>query len=377
MRLTLLLIVMVLNYSVNAEKNNYGLSKEKVNQSEINWLLDRQNIQEFRGGTTDGLDPDIDLNTSDYFQKLQSATNKKDKDRIAILAMAGDHKANFEFTEIFGSNPNYKLDNPYKSWGTETIIVIQNSENFISLQHILVMFMKDENGKINGPYIQKHWRQDWSYEDRKILEFQGENVWNVKKYKNVKNTWSQAVYQVDDSPRYESYGAWIHEEGASRWISKMTNRPLPRREHSVRNDYDLLKGVNKISILPWGWVMEENNDKIKTSNKYIGTEYGLARYQKVVNYDFTPAFKYWQSSKGYWDLVRDRWDRIISYDASFCMKKHHNDKPLFNYHFSQAEKYTKEKDILKAKRDVDQTINNFIINDCDGNKAEAKIKPKY
>ena len=62
MRLTLLLIVMVLNYSVNAEKNNYGLSEEKVNQSEINWLLDRQNIQEFRGGTTDGLDPDIDLN---------------------------------------------------------------------------------------------------------------------------------------------------------------------------------------------------------------------------------------------------------------------------------------------------------------------------
>ena len=71
MRLTLLLIVMVLNYSANAEKNNYGLSKEKVNQSEINWLLDRHNIQEFRGGTTDGLDPDIDLNTSDYFQKLQ------------------------------------------------------------------------------------------------------------------------------------------------------------------------------------------------------------------------------------------------------------------------------------------------------------------
>ena len=123
-------------------------------------------------------------------------------------------------------------------------------------------------------------------------------------------------------------------------------------------------GVNKISVLPWGWVMEENNDKIKTPNNYIGTEYGLARYQKVVNYDFTPALKYWQSSKGYWNLVRDKWDRIISYDASFCMKKHYKDKPLFNYHFSQAEKYKKEKDILKAKRDVDQTINNFIINNC-------------
>ena len=364
MRLTLLLIVMVLNYSVNAEKNNYGLSEEKVNQSEINWLLDRQNIQEFRGGTTDGLDPDIDLNTSDYFQKLQSATNKKDKDRIAILAMAGDYKANFEFTEIFCSNPNYKLDNPYKSWGTETIIVIQNSENFISLQHILVMFMKDENGKINGPYIQKHWRQDWSYEDRKILEFQGENVWNVKKYKNVKNTWSQAVYQVDDSPRYESYGAWVHEEGASRWISKMTNRPLPRREHSVRNDYDLLKGVNKISILPWGWVMEENNDKIKTPKKYLGTEYGVARYQKIKDYNFSSAFEYWEATKNYWQIVRDSWNKILLSKNRFCLKKTYENSPLFMFHFIQAEKYKETKDLISAKRDVNSTINNFIDYSC-------------
>ena len=124
MRLTLLLFFMVLNYSVNAEKNNYGSSKEKVNQSKIKWLLDRHNVQESRGGTTDGLEPDIDIKISDHFLKLQSSTNTKDKDRLAILAMAGDYKANFEFTEIFGSNPNYKLDNPYKSWGTETIIVI-------------------------------------------------------------------------------------------------------------------------------------------------------------------------------------------------------------------------------------------------------------
>ena len=329
MRLILLLFFMVLNISASAEKNNYGSSKEKINQSEIKWLLDRHNIQKSRGGTTDGLEPEIDIKTSDYFLKLQSATNTKDKDRLAILAMAGDHKANFEFTEIFGSDPNYKLDNPYKSWGTETIIVIHNSENFISLQHILVMFMKDKNGKINGPYVQKHWRQDWSYEDRKILEFQGKNEWNVEKHKNIKNTWSQAVYQVDDSPRYESYGIWFHEEGVSRWVSKTTNRPLPRREHSVRDDYNLLKGVNKISVLPWGWVMEENNDKIKTPIKYVGTEYGLARYQKIKNYDFNAAHKYWLETKGYWKIVRDSWSDIINKQKVFCMKKSYEETPLF------------------------------------------------
>ena len=367
MRLTLLLFFITLNYSVSAEENNYGSSKEKVNQSEIKWLLDRHNVQESRGGTTDGLEPEIDIKTSDYFLKLQSATNTKDKDRLAILAMAGDHKANFEFTEIFGSDANYKLDNPYKSWGTETIIIIQNSENFISLQHILVMFMRDKNGKINGPYIQKHWRQDWSYEDRKILEFQGKNEWNVKKQKDIKNTWSQAVYQVDDSPRYESYGSWIHERGASRWISKTTNRPLPRREHSIRKDYDLIQGINKITILPWGWVMEENNDKISTPKNFIGTEYGLARYQKIKNYDFSAAYKYWNSTKGYWNIVRDKWDRILLSENKFCLKKQHEKNPLFIYHFTQAEEYKADKDVVVAKNKIDETINNFIDYKCASN----------
>jgi hypothetical protein len=234
MKISFFLFLLILNTSVIAETSNYGSSKEKVNQSEINWLLDRHNVQEARGGTTSGLEPEIDKVPSNYFIKLQNSKKQKEKDRFAILAMAGDYKANFEFTEIFGSNPNYSLDNPYKSWGTETIMVIQNSENFISLQHILVMFMKDKDGNIKGPYVQKHWRQDWIYEDKKILEFQGKNEWAVKRHENVKKSWSQAVYQVDDSPRYESYGIWVHEDGVSRWVSKSTKRPLPRREHTVR-----------------------------------------------------------------------------------------------------------------------------------------------
>ena len=224
--------------------------------------------------------------------------------------------------------------------------------------------MKDKNGKINGPYVQKHWRQDWSYEDRKILEFQGKNEWNVEKHKNIKNTWSQAVYQVDDSPRYESYGIWFHEEGVSRWVSKTTNRPLPRREHSVRDDYNLLKGVNKISVLPWGWVMEENNDKIKTPIKYVGTEYGLARYQKIKNYDFNAAHKYWLETKGYWKIVRESWSDIINKQKVFCMKKSYEETPLFMYHFLQAEEFKKSRDIVKAKKDIDETIGNFISYKC-------------
>ena len=76
-----------------------------------------------------------------------------------------------ECFQKFGSENHYKLDKPYQSWGTEMIIVIKDEPNFISLQHIMMMYFKDENGSITGPYIQKHWRQDWEYEDESILNY--------------------------------------------------------------------------------------------------------------------------------------------------------------------------------------------------------------
>ena len=241
MKSLLIFLSIIVFSSAFADNNSYGPVKDKIDQSQLNWILDRHPVQESRGGSTNGLEPEIDTKISKSFDKIHNTFSKKEKDKLAILAMAGEHKANFEFTEIFGSNPNYNLDNPYKSWGTETIIVIENSENFISLQHILAMFTKDKKGVIRGPFVQKHWRQDWTYEDKKILEFQGNNEWVIKDHKNIRGSWSQAVYQVDDSPRYESYGTWVHEKGVSRWISQITKRPLPRREHTIRNDYDLLQ----------------------------------------------------------------------------------------------------------------------------------------
>jgi hypothetical protein len=67
---------------------------------------------------------------------------------------------------------------------------------------------------------------------------------------------------VDDSPRYAARGRWQHAAGVSTWISDETWRPLPRREFSVRKDYDVLVGTNRHTITPTGWVQEENNVKL-------------------------------------------------------------------------------------------------------------------
>ena len=358
--LTSAILVLLLSiHSVKAQKIN-----DKVNQNEINWLLDRYKYQDIRGGTTKGLAVELDKSTSKSFLELQDEhLDKKSKDRLAILSMVGEYRVSFEFIETFGSTNNYKLDNPYQSWGTEMVIVLNDEPNYISLQHIMMMYFKDDEGTITGPYIQKHWRQDWTYEDDKILNYRNNKIWDLTEVEDNENTWSQSVYQVDDSPRYESYGKWLHSEAGSRWISKPTPRPLPRREFSVRDDYSLLSGLNKITVLPWGWIMEELNEKIIFPNKYLGSEFGIARYQRISNYDFSPAQKYWNDTEEYWSIVRGKWREILS-QKKVCLRNEVEGKPMYLYKFNFAEDYKQDPDNKKASRNVDETVNKFTTSDC-------------
>lgn len=351
-------------------EKSYGNDGEikKIPQTEAFWLLDRYQKQKPRGGTTIGVQPKIDKTPKNSFLRIAETSSKKQKDRLAILSMVGEYRATFEFTEVFGGILNYELDRPYQSWGTEIVYPVVEDENFISLQHILVMYIKDKNGETQGPYVQKHWRQDWKFQDTTIMDHPKYKTWtfeNISK-KEAKGTWAQKVFQVDDSPRYESYGKWIHEKGASRWISHTTRRPVPRREHTIRKDYDHLKGINKITILSWGWVMEEINDKIQSPNQYIGTEYGVARYQSIKGYNFKPAYEYWQETATYWKAVAQSWESKFSKKKKICLRKSVEKMPLFMFHFMEAGEYAKAtvKDKKLLLKKPLQTINRFIKN-CD------------
>ena len=356
-----MMLVIILSISLI---NSVQAQDKDVYQNEINWLLDRFKYQEIRGGTTKGLDVELDVNVSEYFKTLQNNNlDKKDKDRLAILSMVGEYRVGFEFLETFGSKNNYKLDKPYQSWGTEMVVIIKDEPNFISLQHIMMMYFKDENGSVTGPYIQKHWRQDWEYEDESILNYKKNKIWEKSKVNKNSNTWSQTVYQVDDSPRYESYGEWVHSKSASRWVSQSTPRPLPRREFSVRDDYDLLLGLNKITIMSWGWVMEEINEKIIIPNNYLGSEYGVARYQRISNYDFKPAHNYWDKTKNYWSIVRDKWSEVLS-KKKVCLLESYEGKPLYLYKFNYADDYKDNQDNEKAYSNVNNIIKNFVDSNC-------------
>ncbi len=330
-----LLIVFLLFYFVNcyAESENYIFG----------WThLNNLNMQSPQGGTSIGPDVDMDKEPNPHWEKLQDTnlTNFK-KDRLAILAMQGEHKINFDFMETIGFYKDFEPQKPYQSWGTEFVTVVKDEKYFISLQHVMVMFYTLEDGSSSEPMVIKHWRQDWKYQDKFLSEYVGNNTWK-KRYIPIsarKGTWSQSVYQADDSPRYQGYGKWRHYKNSSSWASEQTNRPLPRRETTIRNDYDILSGINTHSITPYGWVHEQNNNKVRLDGTILAKEIGLARYQRIRDFDWSAGKDYWNKTKLFWIEVSNFWEKIIRKSDEITVYKEINNEQLWSKLFALSYDY--------------------------------------
>jgi hypothetical protein len=235
--------------------------------------------------------------------------------------MAGEFEVQFRFEETVALRDGYTIVSPKRSGGTELVLVVEDSPKRIVLQHILVMppsAAKSDAAAtavepVPEPIVVKHWRQDWTFEKRSALEFRGDRVWERRglSRRDVRGTWMQEVFEVDESPRYASMGRWVHRGGTSTWTSGETWRPLPRREHTTRSDYDVLTGVNRHIITPGGWVHEQDNVKLdlrrNAAEPMIVKEFGLNRYRRIADHDFEPGRAYWQRTSAFWASVRAAW----------------------------------------------------------------------
>lgn len=321
-------------------------------QFTFSWMFAPDGGMAPRGGTTEGPDVTLDNRPSTAWQALQApGLTDQERDRRAILAMAGEFRTSFEFIETIGFAPGYTPSRPYQSWATEAVYVVADEPGFVSLQHVIVMRIKREDGTFSEPLVMKHWRQDWRYEDRDLHEFVGSSTWQHRRIdaRMARGTWTQAVFQVDDSPRYESYGKWRHDTSASTWESATTWRPLPRREGSVRDDYHVLTGTNRHTIIPTGWTHEQDNLKLaleggvpRAELPYLAREAGLNRYERIVDFDFTAGNDYWQSSGPYWATVRDTWQRVFAEHPQFTLVTQVDGQPLFQRMFAQAAEFVRD-----------------------------------
>ncbi len=241
------------------------------------------------------------------------ASAAPDNDRKAILAMAGKYKVHFHFQETLALQPGYTLGKPMDEDAHEWVVVAKDTPRQIELQHLLVT---------GGEHVVHHWRQIWIYEDTRVNEFKGRNEWKTRELTadQAKGTWTQLVTQVDNSPRYESWGRWTYEGGTARWVSAETWRPLPRREHTKRKDYDVVGCINTHIIAANGWGHEQTNTKLILAPdgvKALVRENGLNTYIKDEAYDFAPAEKFWAGYKEFSNLVADCWQEVMARESAY------------------------------------------------------------
>lgn len=280
------------------------------------------------------------------------AQTKKKKDIKSIKEMCGCFEIRFNFAETFvkTGDENYKPSKNYSSRGLEWAQLITDNKNEISIQHILI------SGSKERPYIIKHWRQDWLYQNTDFYIYNYNNNWNYvkKNKKEVKGQWTQKVFQVDDSPRYEGSGSWVHVDGKSYW-ENTTSAPLPRREYSKRSDYNVMERGNRQEISLTGWVHDQNNKKInrKNGNKDIvlAHEKGHNNYVKVEDSKCESAVKWWVENENKWKNVRNKWEEVYGRNKDLNLKKSVNKTPLYMVLFSEE---------IKEINEINSTIESYI-----------------
>jgi hypothetical protein len=282
--------------------------------------------------------------------------DKKQQDHKSILKMEGCYKVTFDFAETFSPDTGYvKYDN-YSSQATEYVFAIENEPDFISLQHILV---------INDTFIVKHWRQDWLYENQTILMYDKDRTWNNKKISNTdaKGTWTQKVFQVDDSPRYSGYGTWVHVDGKNYWEST-ADAPLPRRELTVRQDYNVTKRHSRMEITENGWNLEQDNEKIyrdkNGEDQLITWEKGHEIFTRG-DYDCQPAIDWWKENHRFWTDVRIVWGETIAANKTMKFERKVDKKLMYEHLFGMGDQYTGNNyDQAKAQKEIQSVIEAYL-----------------
>ncbi len=259
----------------------------------------------------------------------------KEIEKSLIQSLCGSYKVTFKFAETFAPAKDYSYRDRYFSEAQEVAFLLEETEDSLSIQHLL----------FTPRGIIKHWRQDWVYENRDLFKLVKDHEW-VKETiseEQASGTWTQKVSQVDDCPRYDGYGTWVHVDGRHFWES-VADAALPRRELSTaqRKDYNILRRHSHIELFEDGWMLEQDNEKIYrddlNQDTLICLEKGLERFT-LASYDTTAVMQWWNDRASFWQDVRNIWNQIREESDRIVVQ---DDEKLYFAQFALAEKFVGE-----------------------------------
>lgn len=274
----------------------------------------------------------------------QPAQDKKNIDKLC-----GCFEVSFKYAETFSPDPDYKFHEREEIGGTaELALPIEVTDKKIVIQHLLI---------VNPKVIVKHWREEWTYENPVIWKYKGDRTWikETLPAEAVKGKWTQTVWEVADEPRYQGFSQFVNLDGKIVW-QNTTDAPLPRREYSVRSDYNILQRTNRMNLTDSGYLHEQDNQKIVRENgtdKLLAEEKGWNIYKRIDEKECAAAKAYWEINKDYWGRVRKVWADYIATHDVISLKNKIDGKLLNEYLIEQAKDYAAKK---ITPSEIDQKI---------------------
>jgi hypothetical protein len=297
------------------------------------------------------------------------AFSQKKKDVEAIKQLGGCFEVDFKYAETFSPIKDYEFHDRYTASAVELSLPIEVSKDKYVIQHLLV---------VNDTMIIKHWREDWVYENRDVLQFEGDSKWSktTVNAKAAKGTWTQKVYGTTDEPRYEGFATWTHADGVSQWYDVAAS-PLPRREYTKRKDYNIMARGNRISIHKDGYTHEQDNDKIKREGKsrtLIASEKGYNVYTKADAKKCRVAEEWWDKNQAFWKDVNRAWETVLASKSSiFELKSFVRTKMLYvTLGNLEKEGLSSEENYAQAVKVLDKFLQNTTTEELVGQLKEGR-----
>ena len=286
--------------------------------------------------------------------------NKKKQDQTAILGMCGCYEIDFNFAETFGGEEGYEYHDNYNAGALEWVFPISQEKDKIVIQLLLVA---------NDTMIIKHWRQDWEYENQNLYVYDKDHSWKYKKLPadQVKGQWTQKVFQVDDSPRYEGSATWVHSDGRHYWEAT-ADAPLPRREFTKRRDYNVMVRRNRQEITADGWVHEQDNRKVlrEGEDKVLVHEKGWNTYVKTDDKKCLAAKDWWNKNQQYWADVRTIWDEVFASQKTLSINMKVENKIMYKRLFELGKEVNNESyDSAATQQKIREVIQMHLANDSE------------